>query len=282
MSGIVYINGNYYPAEDAKISIFDRGFLFGDAVYEVIPVYQSRLIFLEHHIKRLNTSLTQAKIMNPGLEWSNIFQELIAANGGGDLQIYLQITRGNQGERKHDIAHDISPSIVAFTIHTPYANYADKQQGLRAQLIEDIRWLYCNIKTTSLLATILLNEQAIMQGAHTAILYRNGFITEASSSNVFIINQQGVICTPIINNLCLAGITREITIKLLNELSWLVQEEQLPIESLFTAQEVWITSTTKGIYPVTFINDQKIGDGVAGKYWEQIYPKYQQLINVQL
>ncbi|WP_019216886.1 aminotransferase class IV [Legionella tunisiensis] len=185
MTGIVYLNGNYCTTEDAKISVFDRGFLFGDAVYEVLPVYNGRTFFVNSHLQRLESSLAHARIKVPSVNWHPIFHELIKRNGSGNLQIYLQITRGNQGIRKHDIPGELNPTIVAFTLHNPYPSFEAKNQGLHAILVEDIRWSRCNIKTTSLLANILTNDDAVSVGANTAILSREGFLTEGSASNVF-------------------------------------------------------------------------------------------------
>ncbi len=196
MGRVVYINGDYMDEADAKISVFDRGFLFADSIYEVLPVYHGRPYFVDRHLERLETSLTSAKINMPKLDWSSLFQDLITKNGGGDLQIYLQITRGNQGVRKHDIPNNLTPTIVAYTLHTPYPTYIEKQQGLQACLVEDIRWLRCDIKTTSLIANILLNDEAVSQGANTALLLRDGYITEGSTSNVFAVDADGIIRTP--------------------------------------------------------------------------------------
>jgi len=278
MKPIVYINGNYVAAEDAKISVFDRGFLFADSVYEVIPVYHGQVYFAEKHLARLESSLASARIPMPQLDWMTLFQELITRNNAPDLQIYLQITRGNQGMRKHDIPAALEPTVVAFTIHTPYPTLAEQQQGLRIQLVEDIRWLRCDIKTTALLANVLLNDDAVSVGASTALLVRDGFVTEGSTSNVFMVDHQGTVYTPPKNNLCLPGITRQLAIDLISSLNWDLREEKIARESLLQAKEVWITSTTKEIYPVTQINDITIGQGYAGDYWQQLNEKYQQLI----
>ncbi|RMX03338.1 D-amino acid aminotransferase [Legionella jordanis] len=276
--GIVYLNGEFVEAADAKISIFDRGFLFADAIYEVIPVYQSRPFFVARHMKRLETSLDNARIPKPNLDWLNLFQQLIELNGGGDLQIYVQVTRGNQGVRKHDIPDGLRPSVIAFTIHTPYASFETKAKGLRANVIEDIRWLRCDIKTTSLLANILLNDAAVSNGAHTAILSRDGFLTEGSASNIFMVDEEGIVLTPPLDNLCLAGITRQITIELLRSMSWPFREEKIPIGRLYQAQEIWLTSTTKEIYPITYIDDVMIAEGRGGSYWDKIHRNFKQLI----
>ncbi|WED44332.1 D-amino acid aminotransferase [Legionella cardiaca] len=279
MSGIVYINGDYLPASEAKISVFDRGFLFADAVYEVIPVYKSRPFFVARHLKRLNTSLANVKIPYPQLDWNAIFNELIQQNGAGDMQLYVQITRGNQGVRKHDIPDKLKPTVIIYTLHNPYASFEIKKLGLHANIVEDLRWLRCDIKTTSLIANILLNDEAVSKGAHTAILSRKGILTEGSASNIFLIDQEGTVYTPPLNNMCLPGITRQITIELIHELSWSLKEEKIPTSALFEAREVWITSTTKEIYPVTRIDDSLIADGKAGIFWEKISSKYQQLID---
>lgn len=278
MDRIAYINGNFIAESTATISIFDRGFLFGDSVYEVLPVYDGHPYFVERHIARLERSLTSAKIMMPALDWSFLFKELITLNGGGDLQIYLQISRGNQHVRKHEITAGITPTVVAFTLHTPYPTLAAKQQGLHANLVDDIRWLRCDIKTTAMLANVLLHDEAVSNGADTALLIREGYLTEGSTSNVFIVDARGIVRTPPQNNLSLPGITREITIELIQKLGWPFAEEEISQASLINAQEIWITSTTKEIYPITQINSKKIGAGFAGPYWQQINEQYQQLI----
>lgn len=281
MTGIVYLNGNYCNASDAKISIFDRGFLFADSVYEVIPVYNGHPFYFSKHLERLTYSLKNARIIPPNLDWQSLLNTLIAKNGGGDMQVYLQITRGNEGIRKHDIPSQIEPTVIAFTIHTPYPTLEEKKRGLHAKLIEDIRWLQCDIKTTALLGNILLNDDAVSSGADTAILARDGFLTEGGAANLFLVDVNGVIRTPPLNHLCLSGITRQIAIELINQLSWPLREEKIPASAIFKAQEVWITSTTKEIFPITRINDTSIGNGYGGAYWSQINTRYQQLIKAQ-
>lgn len=278
MNPIVYLNQEYIAAQDAKISIFDRAVLFGDAIYEVIPVYKGRVFLADRHIARLHSSLNKARISIPPINWLPIFAELIQRNGSGDMQIYIQISRGNQGIRKHDIPTAIEPTVFAFTLHNSYPTPEGTQQGLHAKIIEDTRWLHCDIKTTSLLANVLLNDDAVSDGYDTALLTRQGYVSEGSASNVFIVNAKDEIITPPLNNLCLPGITRQITLELLDKLNWPVREEPVAVQDLFSAHEIWITSTTKEIYPITRINDYQIGDGEAGKLWRQIHKHYQQLV----
>ncbi len=275
---IAFVNGEYLDAADAKISIFDRGFLFGDAVYEVLPVYNGQPFFVKRHLKRLYSNLEKTKINIPGYDWHELIQRLIVENNGGDLQVYIHVTRGNQGYRKHDIPETISPSVIAFTIHNYFPSETDKEKGVKAKLVEDIRWARCDIKTTSLIANILLNDEAVSSGFQTSILARNGIITEGSAANVFIVTQEGKVKTTPLNNTCLPGITRQIAIELISDLNWEFSEEEMTTEELFKAKEVWITSTTKEIMPVTMINDCFINEGKIGQYWRAINNSYSQLL----
>lgn len=274
-----FVNGEYCNVQDAKISIFDRGFLFGDAVYEVLPVYHGQPYFVEQHIARLESNLEKAKIVLSDYDWHQLINTLITENGGGNMQIYLHVTRGNEGMRKHDIPSKIKPSIIAFTIHNRFPTLEEKETGFTAITVEDIRWTRCDIKTTSLLANILLNDEAVSSGYQTSLLIRDNFVTEGSSSNVFILTKDNVIQSPPLNNFCLPGITRQIAVELINNLNWQFIEKEIQVSELFEAQEVWITSTTKEICPITRIDDQFINNGVVGEYWRTINQSYQQLIS---
>lgn len=279
MSRVVYINGQYCPAHEATLSVFDRGVLFGDAIYEVIPVYQGQGFAVERHLQRLESNLSKVRIPHPILDWNALFQTLIQRNGGGDLQIYLQITRGNQGTRQHDIPAELTPTVIAFTLHNPYPILAAQQKGLSARLVDDIRWQRCDIKTTALLGTILMNDEAVSAGYHTALLVRDGWVTEGSASNVFIVDKHGQIKTPPLNHTCLPGITRDLCIELIQGAARPFSEENLAVQVVLEAQEVWITSTTKELYPITRIDDTMIGSGTGGPVWRQLNERYQRLTN---
>lgn len=274
-----YVNGEYCKLSDAKISIFDRGFLFGDAVYEVLPVYHGQPFFVDRHIERLNSNLNKIKIAPLALDWHQLINRLISENKSDNLQIYIHVTRGNQGARKHDIPADITPSVIAFTIHNAYPTQEEKEKGLTAKLLEDNRWMRCDIKTTSLLANILLNDEAVSSGFQTSILVREGMVTEGSTSNVFVVTKDNLIKTPDLNHFCLPGVTRQIAIELIKNLNWNFVEDQVTPAELFDAKEVWITSTTKEIFPITKINDSFINQGQVGEFWRIINKSYQQLIS---
>lgn len=274
-----YVNGEYCKLSDAKISIFDRGFLFGDAVYEVLPVYHGQPFFVDRHIQRLNSNLKNIKIKPPELDWNLLIQELITKNKADNLQIYIHVTRGNQGVRKHDITANINPTVIAFTIHNSFPTQAEKEQGLTAKLVKDNRWMRCDIKTTSLLANILLNDEAVSSGFQTSILVRDGIVTEGSTSNVFVVTKDKLIKTPNLNNFCLPGVTRQVAIELIKTLNWNFVETQIPVAELLEASEVWISSTTKEIFPITKIDDSLVNEGQVGKLWRIINESYQLLIS---
>lgn len=274
-----FVNGDYCDLAEAKISVFDRGFLFGDAIYEVLPVYDGKPFSLERHINRLYDNLKKTHINPPQWDLPTIITHLITKNGGGDMQIYLQVTRGNQGVRKHDITPNLSSSLIAFTLHNKYPTSTEQEKGLSAKLVEDIRWTRCDIKTTSLLANILVNDEALSSGYQTAILVRNGVITEGSASTIFIVTKDGTVKTSPLNNFCLPGITREIIIELIKELNWSFVENEFTVNELLNAKEVWITSTTKEIYPVTKIDTHLINGGKMGDYCQIINEHYKKLVN---
>lgn len=274
-----YVDGVYCALADAKISVFDRGFLFGDAVYEVLPVYNGRPAFVQQHLDRLYSNLEKIKIPHPKCDFLKIINELIIRNGNGDLQVYIHVTRGNQNCRKHDFSANLSPSIVAFTIHNNYPTLAEKEQGITAQILNDIRWDRCDIKTTSLLANILLNNEAVNSGYHTSILARNNTVTEGSAANIFIVSSDGMIKTTPLNHYCLPGITREVTISIIKQLAWDFAEVDFSVTELLQSKEVWITSTTKEIFPVTQINNSIIGNGLMGDYCRTINLHYQELVH---
>ncbi|KTC65877.1 D-alanine-aminotransferase [Legionella adelaidensis] len=278
MERVVYVNNEFVPASEAKVSVFDRGFTFADSVYEVLPVYKGVPYFVDEHIHRLENSLREVKIVKPKMDWNSLFEELIHRNGGGDLQIYLQISRGNENVRKHDIPSLLTPTIVAYTIHNSYPSRSEKEKGLKAKLVDDVRWARCNIKATALLANVLLNDEAMSDKAHTAILVRDNFITEGSASNVFIVDENSIIKTPPKNNLCLPGITRQITLDLISKLNLAYEEGPVSVAELQKANEVWITSTTKELFPVTQIDNIPVGKGTAGPLWSLLDDEYQQLI----
>lgn len=270
---IVYLNGEFKPLAEASINVLDRGFTFGDGVYEVIPVFNRKVFRFEEHYQRLLNSL-RAIYMNDPLtkdEWYYICNKLIDTVDEASQSIYLQITRG-VSERDHDVSLANKPTL--FAMSRPIAK-KDLSSGIKAISNEDIRWQYCDIKAITLLPSVLLRHKAKQRGAKEAILYRDGVVTEGAASNVFIV-KDGTVYTPPKNNHVLPGITRELVVEILRKNKIDLVEEPVQLIQLKNADEVWITSSTWEIVPVTELDNKPVGDGCVGSVWEKINYLYQQ------
>ncbi len=269
---IVYLNGEYIPIEQATVSVLDRGFLFGDGVYEVIPVYGGRLFRMEQHIWRLGNSLAGIKLENPyGIaEWGKLLTELVERNGGGELSLYLQVTRG-VGQRDH--AFPAEPSPTVFAMVSPYPE-SSEPLGAKAITARDIRWELCHIKAITLLPNALLRQQAVEAGATEAILHRDGIVTEAAVSNVFVVSGREV-ATPPKSAQLLPGITRDLVVELLQEAGVPCDERAVSLEELVAAEEIWITSSTREIVPIVELDGVPVSGGQPGPVWETAHMLYQ-------
>ncbi|MBG3079923.1 D-amino-acid transaminase [Proteus mirabilis] len=277
MSDVVYLNNQFVPKEQAKISVFDRGFLFADAVYEVTAVIDSQLIDFDEHFQRLQRSCKELGLSLPitKLQLIDIHQKLIESNHLHEGLIYLQITRGTDSSRFFDFPSSSIPStIVAFVQHSTVINHPNAKKGISVVSVDDIRWQRCDIKTVALLAACLAKNYAHQQGADDAILIKNGYITEGSSSNFFIVNHNNEIITRPLSQDILPGITRQAIIQL-------AQEEELKvIERLFTldeakkAKEAFISSATTLIWPVISIDNEEINQGEVGHLSQRLREIY--------
>ena len=274
-SATVYLNGNYLPLEQACVPVLDRGFIFGDGVYEVIPVYGRKAFRLEHHLQRLKNSMQAVRLNNPHTdeEWSVIINNVVERNDGGDQSIYLQITRG-VASRDHRFPGDAIPTVFVMSNLFVMVPTEQLEHGVSAITLDDIRWQYCSIKSIALLPNILLRQQAVEQGAAEAILLRDNEVTEGAASNVFIV-KDGVIITPPKTDCLLPGITRDLVVEQAHEHDLPVEETIIKLEELLDADEIWLTSSTKEILPVTQLNNQNVGAGKPGPVWKQMYGLYQ-------
>lgn len=266
-SDLCFINGEFRPLAEAAVSPLDRGFLFGDGVYEVIPVYGGRPFRLEAHLQRLTRSLSEACIPAPytDAEWTTLIERLVDRNGGGDRSLYLQVTRGAPDLRDHAFPDGETPTV--FMMISPLA--PSDPRGRRIILVDDIRWQRCDIKTVSLLPNVLLRQRALEAGADEAVLVRDGFVTEGAASNVFIVSE-GVVVTPPKSPLLLPGITRDVVVELARADGMDCREEPISLERFRSADEVWLSSSTKEIIPVTVIDGEPLGDGRTGPVWHQV------------
>ena len=272
---IVYLNGKFLPIEQASVSVMDRGFIFGDGVYEVIPVYGGRLFRLEQHLQRLARSLAEIRLSNPlpVEKWRQCLQELVRRNGDGDQSVYVQITRG-AAPRDHAFPKDVQPTVYAASSQLKPLPADLAEQGVAAITVEDNRWQRCDIKAITLLANILLRQQAIDQGAAEAILVRDGKVNEGAASNLFIV-KDGVVVTPPKGPDLLPGITRDLILELAATHGIDHREAVISPEDLKRASEVWLSSSTREILPVTRLDQRPVGNGMPGPVWRRMMDLYQ-------
>ena len=269
---ICYLNGTLLPLREARISPLDRSFLFGDGVYEVIAVHAGYASRLGANIARLRRSLAELRIRNPHSDarWAELITELAAANGGGDLYVYLQVSRGAEFGRNHAPLPDVDPTVFGFCAPLPALSAEVLENGVACITAPDTRWARCDIKSVALLANVLLRQQAVEAGAAETILLRDGWLTDASASAVHVVIG-GEILTPPRSHQLLPGTTRG----LIEELA---AREQLPCRSapvstaaLRSAEEVWLSAATRGVVPVTRIDGVGVGNGRPGPVWRRMH-----------
>ncbi|MGZ4960367.1 MAG: aminotransferase class IV [Methylomonas sp.] len=267
MTDKVYLNGEYLPLTEAKVSVLDRGFLFGDGVYEVIPAYAGRLFRLEDHIERLNNSLKGIRLeLNHSVDdWQDIFQPLL--ENGKDQSIYLQITRGTAPTRDHGFPDKVVPTV--FAMCSEIKPFLGKLTGIKAITVDDIRWQLCNIKAITLLPNILMRQEALDQGCAEAILVKNGYVVEGAASNVFAVID-GELITPPKSNEILPGITRDVILELAQENHIPCKEDIIALEALEDASEIWVCSSTREIVPVVELDGKTVADGKPGPVWHTL------------
>ncbi len=263
------------PLEACRISPLDRGFVFGDAVYELIPAYARRAFCLQQHLARLARSLEQVRIPDPytRTQWEAIVENLIQQSESADLAVYIQVTRG-VAKRDHPFPENVTPTV--FAMANPLASIADEvlQNGVALITVKDIRWQRCDIKVTGLIANILAKQDASQSSAAEAILIRDGFALEGSASNLFVV-REGIVYTHPEDNLILPGVTRDFILELLTELGLEFREQAIPEEWLYSADEIWVTSSAREVLAATKIDQHVVGKGVPGELWRDVYALYQ-------
>lgn len=272
---MIYLNGEWMPLEQGRVSVLDRGFIFGDGVYEVIPVYSRRPFRLGEHLRRLQYSLDGIKLANPhtDAEWTGLIGELIARNEGEDQYLYLQVTRG-PAPRDHAFPKVVKPTV--FLMSTPLAtpDPALKASGVSAITAVDNRWLRCDIKSTSLLPNVLLRQLAVEAGAMEAVLLRDGFLTEGAASNIFVVSQ-GALHAPPKDHLMLPGITYDVVVELARQDGIPVHIRRIPEVEVRNADELWLTSSTREVLPITRLDGRPVADGRPGPLFRRMDALYQ-------
>jgi D-alanine transaminase len=273
MINIVFLNGSFIPHHEAKVSVFDRGFLFGDGAYEVIPVFGGKPLRMPEHLKRLQHSLDAIKITHE-FTWDEIEKmvfELLQRNAvnNGDYSVYLQVTRGVDEERNFAFSEKTTPTIFAAVKKITRPSLAKLQEGVTAITLEDIRWKYCEIKSISLLPSVLLYHQVFASGCHEGILIRDGQALEGISSNIFIV-KDGQIITPPLSQNNLSGVTRDLLLQIFRQNSINYVEQPIQATELYAAEELWISSSTRGVMPIVSLDGKAIGSGKTGPVWRKI------------
>jgi D-alanine transaminase len=273
---VVYLNGEYLPQSRARVSVLDRGFLFGDGVYEVIPVFGGRPLRQAEHLDRLQRSMDRVSLSNPLSrdEWDRIFRRLLQDNPGADRSIYLQVTRGAAPIRDLSLEADIQPTVFVMVNDIKPVDYARLERGIEAITVEDFRWRACDIKSVSLIANVMIRLHANARNVMDAVMVRDGLVTEGTASNIFLV-RGGVVSTPPKSDCLLPGITRDLVIELAQANGIKVEERDIRQQELQTADEIWLTSSTREIAPVVKLDDRVVGDGVAGEYWKKVIAIYQ-------
>ena len=263
---IAYFNGEFLNLEDVRVSPLDRGYLFGDGVYEVIPVYAGNLFRFDGHLDRLERSMTGISLDNPYSreQWRETLEDLVARNNGGNQSIYFQVTRG-VAPRNHAFPEDVQPSVFMMSNEV----HEHELKPLKALTRVDNRWGRCDIKAIALLANCLHKQAAIEGGAGEAILLRDGMLTEGSSTNVFVV-KHGKVFTPPKSEKILAGITRDVAIELMHAAQIPVHEADVTQSELQDADEIWVTSSSVEVAPVVNVDDRQVGSGEPGPVWSRV------------
>jgi D-alanine transaminase len=266
------LNGEYLALADARVSPLDRAFLFGDAVYEVVPVYSGRLFRLREHLDRLHRSLSAIRMGAPKshAEWADICRELVNRNGGGDQYLYLQVTRGAEFGRNHAWPAGLTPTLFAYATRLEALTPALLEDGVSVVTSPDTRWARRDIKTTALLANVLLKKLAADAGAFETIMLERGELTEGSSTTVHVISR-GEIHTPPNGHQILPGTTRDVVGELAERVGMVNRSVRVTEIELRAAGEIWLAFSTRGILPVTRLDGSPVGDGKPGPLFRRMH-----------
>lgn len=277
----VYLNGRFLPLAQAGISPLDRGFLYGDGVYEVIPVYSRNAFRIDEHLKRLQTTLDGIQMANPmpAEAWKAVVLKLIEAAPWNDQSIYLQVTRGADDKRDHAFPPaSVPPTAFAFASPLVTTPAEVRAKGVAAITVPDLRWSRCDLKVVSLLANVLARQKAVEQGCAEALLIRDGLMKEGAASNIFIV-KDGVMIAPPKTHLMLPGITYDVILELAETHRQAHEVREINEAELRAADEVWMTSSTKEILAITTLDGRPIGNGQPGPYGERMWQWYQDFKN---
>jgi len=271
----VYLNGQFLPLEEAKISVLDRGFIYGDGVYELVPVYGRRPYRLRQHLARLQRSLDGIRLANPhtDAEWEAIIAGLIGRMTFADQGVYLQVTRG-AAKRDHAFPAGVAPTVFMMSNPLVLPSREQVERGVAVITAVDERWLHCDLKTISLLGNVLARQLAVDAGATETVLFRNGYLTEASASNVLLV-RGGVIVAPPKDNQILPGITYDVAFELAREGGLPIEVRPVPKDEALAAGEMWLSSSTKEVLAVTSLDGRPFAGGKPGPVFRKVHALFQ-------
>jgi len=283
--GRVFLNGAFVEQDKACVPVTDRGLLFGDSVYEVIPAFAGVPFRTEQHLARLDRSLKAIRMANPynHTEWRDILGQLCSECPGDDHSIYLQVTRGSYAKRAHKIPEKVTPTVIAFATPIAERDPSIATDGIKVITLEDIRWHHCDVKATTLLPNVLAQAEAADRGAIDAIMVRDGQALEGTASNLFIV-LAGLLITPPDSDQLLPGVTRDLVLELAQDAKIPFAQASITEDDLHQATEIWLTSSTREIAPVVELNGKAVGDGKPGAHWQymdQLYQAAKQRIRLQ-
>jgi D-alanine transaminase len=273
---MVFLNGKFMPMEEARVPVLDRGFIFGDGVYELVPVYSRVPFRIDEHLARLERSLAAVRMRNPynRAEWRDIILQLVAKQSFEDQGVYFQVTRG-VAKRDHSFPKDAAPTV--FIMSNPLVNPPQElvERGAAAVTAADERWLHCDIKSISLVGNCLLRQLSAEVGAAETILFRDGKLTEASASNVFVV-RHGVILSPPKSRLILPGITYDVVVELAQGAGLPLEFRDIARDEVSSADEIWVTSSSKEVLAIATLDGRPVGDGRPGPAFRDMYRLYQE------
>jgi len=280
----VFLNGQWQPLSEAKVSVLDRGFIFGDGIYEVVPAYSKRPFRIESHLNRLMRSLAAIRIRSPydKQQWADLFHEIIAKNTGDDQFVYIQVTRG-VAKRDHAFPNpEVTPTVFAMSTAFQQPSQKVRDEGVAVVSLPDERWLHCDIKSIALLGNVLARQSAADRGVMEGVMFRDGFLTEGSSSNVWMV-KDGVLCAPIKNHLVLEGVRYGLFEELAAKLGVPLQIRRIRQAEVATADELMISSATKEVLPVVAMDGRPVGHtshaGKPGPIYKRLRQAYDEAIH---
>jgi D-alanine transaminase len=272
---VVYLNGNFLPLADARVSVLDRGFIYGDGVYEVVPVYARKPFRMPQHLTRLQNSLDGIRLANPHAQrWDALIAELVAHQPFDDQAVYLQITRG-VAKRDHAFPHGVAPTVFMMSNPLVLPTREQVERGVAVITAQDNRWLRCDLKTTSLVGNVLMRQLAVDHDAVETVMFRDGHLTEASASNVLIV-RDGTIIAPPKDNLILPGITYDATLEIAHDAGVSLDVRAVTHAETLGADEMWLSSSTKEVLAVTKVDEKPFAGGAPGPVFRRVWAAFQE------